>query len=251
MALEYLKIAWKAFKKNWKPLVGGSLILIALLMAFIILGLAAIMVPTIAYSEGGAMSAESMIGLFILGFVVIAVGMFLYSILHGGYIQMCSNSLKGTTKIKDMFDTAKSRWKSIIGVNILMFLIVLLVLSPSIVMMVYAIIANDTAYLLLSFVVMMFSFLVILLFNFSIISVIVDKARAIQGVKNSFNFMKSNYLSTLYLMFVLMLVMLPISMIFAFVPLGSFIIDLVLVPFAMMVYISYYISKSKKMKKAR
>ena len=248
MALEYLRIAWKAFKKNWKPLVGGSLILITLLMVFIILGIMAIAAPAVSYSQG-TMPMSSMLGFMLLGSVIIAIGITLYSILHGGYIQMCFNSLKGTTKIKDMFDTAKSRWKSIIGVNIFMFLILFLVFLPSIIILFYGIIAESTTYLLLGFMVMLLSFFVMIMFNFSIISVIVDKAKAWQGVKNSFNFMKSNYFQALYLMFVLALVILPISIVCAFVPLGSLIINLILVPFAMMVYISYYISKTKKRRK--
>ncbi|MBR9682820.1 MAG: hypothetical protein GOV02_04030 [Candidatus Aenigmarchaeota archaeon] len=278
MALEHFGIAWKALKKNWKPLVAGSVTLSVILYAFLIIGLIFMIAPvatslvtnadTMSDAEFTTMLTEvifteaNMTGI-LLGVLIILFGIAIYSILTTAFIKVCADALKGKGKVKlgTMFDEAKHRWKTFLALNLLIMLIVFTVYAVMI-LLVITLAALNPIIMIIGILAIVLAFLLIMpLLMFSAYSVVLDKVGAITGIKRSIRMVRANYVETIILLIAVVIFSVLISSITGiasgtteelnFADFLGMIISIVLMPYIYLIYVSYYISKRKPIRKIR
>ena len=150
-----------------------------------------------------------------------------------------------------MFDEARHRWKTFLAVNILVMLIGLLIYSPAILMFLLFITTQNMSFIFAGIATYLASMLILLFFMFSQFSVVIDKVGAITGVKRSIRFVKANYIETLKLIILMIIFSMGVSIAFSFIPLGGLFSSIILLPYIYLIYVSYYTSKQKPIRKVR
>ena len=228
MALEHFRIAWKAFKKNWKTLISGAFIALILLYMFIGIGFIPFLRPIQSVTQGEEILTESNIVLMATGTIIMLFGLFIYVIFLTAFIQLCNQALKKKAVLKTMFDEARYRWKPFLAVNILVMIISFFVYSPAILMFLLFIATENISFVFAGLLMYLVAMLLVLFFMFSQFSVVIDKVGAVTGVKRSVRFVRANYIETLKLIILVIILSLVISIALAFIPFGSMLSSIVL-----------------------
>ncbi len=259
MVFEYLEKAWKAYTKNiWK-------FILAIIILYVIMGILMIIgiIPLFYLGYTGGLSETLPTNLAFLGFAIIMfiIAIVVSVVLGAGIIKMAEEALKGKTKVKTMFTTAKKKFWSLIGAAILVLIITgiifLIFLSPvflyfgtlSLTDMGTGIepVLGIAGGILLMFILMIPAILLTLFFQFVFQSVVIDNKRAIESIRHSIAVVKQCYFQLLGLVILFILISIP----FMIIPyLGTILLVLLISPLQMISYTALYLS-NRKIKKKR
>lgn len=272
MIEEYLSKAWDAYKKNFWELIAATLIVTLIVGGIIVLS----MIPFLgsvflaAAASAGAESARlafasnlmETFSIFIIGLIVAAIAGIA---LGAGLVRVYADALKGKAQIGSLFSTAREKFWSILGANVLRGLILLplfAVLLLPLLLMLFATSFSSSAYtsmmgspsvnfyqqalgnigimlwLLLGFIAF---FLIALLFTLADWAVVLGNLGAAESVKKSYAVVKENYLELLALAAILAVISFAVS----FVPvLGGLINFFVVTPLMGLAYTAFYMEKT-------
>jgi len=266
MVVEHLKKAWTAYIRNFWSVVGAYLLIVLIAVLATGGGVAIMMSPFMdSLAAGLTPTSEEVaagVPMIVLGLVVTLIGIFVSVALQGGYIALTRDALKRKSKAATMFKTTRERWMSLIGTSILKGIITIIFLLPAIIVGLMAI--GYSSWLLVG-VAILFAIVAIfalLLFNFNVYAVALDRATAAEGITKSFAMVKRHYLKVLGLAILLLLIggavaavnILATDLDTTYPPLGSIlniissVIAIIFVgPFTMLAWTSCYLSlKNKK-----
>lgn len=267
MATEYISQAWEAYKKNFWQIVGGLILIMLITLGIIITSGIPLLVSFIQYYSGissptavtfASFVLESgvQIAIFVIG--VIAASL-IAAALNAGYVRMLADSLKGKAEISAIFATAKKKFWTLIGANVLVSLIrlalLLVLLAPPVLVIISAseapvvsaalAIIGALIWLLAGFIIFV---LAVLPFTLVGQAVVLGNYNAVDSIRKSFSVVKQNYLQFLALVVVLAV----ISVVVSFVPiLGDLINIFVVSPLALLSYTVFYIAKTQKTASAK
>lgn len=252
MVVEHLKRAWKAYRKNFWPLVGAYLLIVAIAGLLVVGGVVLAMGPFMAAAETGEQptvaEVEANVPYMIVGALSFLLGMVVSVILGGGFIAMAGESLSRKTKLKTLFDTVRKRWMSLIGTEILRTIIIMFLFVPAILffipflydLAISSLTVSSWLFLAVAVLLAIIAVFASLLFRFNVYAVVLDKTSAVDGIRRSFAIVRRNYLSALALVVLLGF----ISLVAVLVPiLGTVVVLLFVQPFIILSLTSFYLSK--------
>ncbi len=276
MIEEYLSKSWDAYKRNFWEIIAATLIVLLIVGGIMVLA-AIPLFGTIFLAAASAASSESadfnLAANIIPSFSIFFIGMIIAAIagtaLGAGLVRVYADALKGKAQIGALFSTAREKFWSILGANILKGLILLplaavLVLLP--LFMFFAASFSSTVsssmmgspydnvfqpfaagigimlWLLLGFIAF---FLIALLFTLVDWAVVLGGLGAAESVKKSYAVVKENYLELLALSAILAV----ISFVVSFVPVvGGLINFFVVSPITLLAYTAFYMEKTRMAK---
>jgi len=256
MVIEHIEKSWKAYRKNFWPIItavvlqimlAGIPFLIGVLpWIFIILSSKGVGTTTLLLSNLGALSFS--IVMFIIGFLISIA-------LTGGFVRMLYEALRGKTRYETMLKTAKRKFWTIIGANsifILFFiLLIVLVFSPLLILTGFSTVfstGSSFATLITIFLIgVLGSILLILVSVFFIFinqAIVIDNLRAIPSIEKSFQVSKKAYLTVIGLLIIFILINSALATVFSVV--GMVLETFVTGPLLLLSYTSVYLKKRRK-----
>ncbi|MFZ3077414.1 MAG: hypothetical protein WA139_03105 [Candidatus Aenigmatarchaeota archaeon] len=263
MVMEYISQAWDAYKRNFWQIIGGLLLVMLITFGIIIIGALPLLASFIQY-YGGVSSpttaafanfisdSAAQIAIFIAG--ILAAFMAAVA-LNAGYVKMLADSLKGKAEISTIFETAKEKFWTILGANILTLLIVsalalVLLVPPFLIMASSSIETSDVSGIFAVLGALLWFFAGLIIFILAVLpftlveqAVVIGNHGVVDSVKKSFSVVKGNYLQFLALVVILGVV----SGVVSLVPLMGDLINLfVVTPIMLLSYTIFYLAKTGK-----
>ncbi|MBU5557474.1 MAG: hypothetical protein QW751_00100 [Candidatus Aenigmatarchaeota archaeon] len=230
MAVEHLKKAWAAYKRNLCPLIGAYLLIL-----FVVLVLAGAGIWLASMSSTAGLE-PLLFGTIILLTAAAIVG----AILSGAYIAVARDALKKKARIVIMWNVARERWKSLLGGLIIQILITILLFVPALVAGIYGYVNKSMAFIGLATLLAIPAIFASLLFNFIVYAIVIDKTKVMDGVCKSYRVVRKNYLDIL----VLYVIIVIISLVLTIIPILGMILSVLFVtPFSVLAFTSWYLSK--------
>ena len=200
MIEEYFTKAWEAYRKNALSFALGILITIGVPTILMFIGAFAS-----GFSIAGSLStlnpATILTGSAI--FIVFSIiGILVAIVLYAGLIKMSAEAIKGKTNLSTLFSTASQKAVPVIIasiiVGIILGIISLILLS---VFGGFGLLAGGFFGAIgLSMIGMLITYLIGLLFIFTIHGVVLNNLGAMEAIKNSANIAKANYLTLLVIL---------------------------------------------------
>jgi hypothetical protein len=258
MVFGYIDKAWIAYKKNfWQ-------IIIAIILQFLITAVPIIigLLPWIfilPFSKITDLKTLILSNLGILSFsiVMFIAGCLVSVLLNGGFIRMLYEALRGKTKFETMLVTAKERFWTILGANLIVLLVLLSIifaflLVPIAVLTGFSVTSLSQS-ILLPYLIVIFSIIVLgvivsvlfsIFFVFVNQAVVINNLNAVQSVKKSFDVSKKNYISILALFLIFFFFNAGLTNILSL--LGSVLIWFLTAPLLLLSYTAFYVDKIKK-----
>lgn len=255
MVTEFIENAWKAYRNNFWQIIGAIIILGVIVFGIIFISL----LPLLGFISSGITTeiSSQAISVFILqnlsslilyglvSLIGIIVAFIISIELSAGLIGVYRDALKGKADLKTMFSVAKEKFWTILGANLLAGLLVtgifVLTLLPGILLV------NISSLSIVLFILgLITAILLSLLFSLVNQAIVVDNEKAVNSIKKSYFVVRKNYLELLGLIIILVV----ISFVLSLIPLIGKVINWLLVtPVFGLAITSFYITKTKKVKK--
>ena len=244
MILEYIKIAWNAYKENLMSFIFASLILwtIPSIIVFIgmgiIFGSVGISTFTEIYNQKIMLSRivyyiPLIINMGVASILFIIASLVFLFLLIGMY-GMAAQSLRGKTKVWTIFKFSKQKGLTGIIVSIIVgiisfFLFLFLIMVLDYILPFFSSYIASTIFVL-----------IIVFFSLIFPGIIVDNLNVFESIKMSFSITKKNYLQTFglnlfYGIIFLVLMIIPVVRI-----IGSLIIIFILMPMFLISLVQFY-----------
>lgn len=263
MVVEYLSKSWDAYRRNFWQIIGGLLIITLVMFGIIIVSALPLIAKLIGYLSASS-SVQSALFQFLMDGGVqfsaallvtgVIIALIISTVLEAGLIKMFADALKGKAEIRTIFSTAREKFWTIIGANVLAALIrivffMVLLLPPLVMIMVSSFRAVSNPLYVPGIGTMLWFYggliaymLVVLPFTLVNQAVVVGNHRAVESVKKSFSVVKENYLQFLGLVVFVFLIAVLVSL----VPvLGSLANFFVVTPIAGLAYTAFYLAKAQ------
>ncbi|MFZ3077415.1 MAG: hypothetical protein WA139_03110 [Candidatus Aenigmatarchaeota archaeon] len=264
MVTRYLSESWDAYKRNFWQIVGGLLIITLVMSGIIIVSALPIVAKLIGYLSASSNVQSALFQFLMDGGVQfsaallvagVIVALIISTALEAGFVRMLADALKGKAEIGVMISTAREKFWTIIGANVLAgvarFALFLVFIFPPFMAIMYESVYNLSNYLYAPDIGTMLWFygglviymLLVLPFTLVNQAVVVGNHNAVDSVKKSFSVVKANYLQFLGLTVLVSL----IAMLVAIVPvLGSLANFFVVTPVAALAYTAFYLAKARE-----
>ncbi len=259
--IEYIEKAWIAYKKNFWAIIIAIILQFLLISIPFIIGLLPWII--IFFTSGISLTQTSIanfilsyLGVFSFSFVMFVIGLFASIILNGGFVRMLYEGLRRKTRFEIMLKTAKEKFWTILGANLLVLLIFLIIIAalfaPIGILLGSSLSLQGASFLyifiILSTVVLgvMVLVLVSIFFVFVNQAVVIDNLSAVQAVKRSFKVSEKNFLSILFL-FLIFFIFNNGLYNFLFI-LGTILVWFLTAPLLLLSYTAFYVEKRKKFK---
>ena len=255
MVVEHIEKSWKAYKKNFWPIITAMLLQLILSGIPVLIGF----IPWIfifLFSKGANITTLILSNLGVLSFTIIMciIGVLISIALTAGFVRMLYEALRGKTKFETMLKTARKKFWTIIGAN-LIFLLVILCLIIVIFFPLLSLIGSPSLLGGYSFssLIIIFSIAILGLILIGLISIffvfidqaiVIDDLKAIPSISKSFEVAKKSYLTILGLMFIFILINSALDSLFSII--GVIIESFVTTPLLLLSYISVYLEKKSK-----
>ncbi|NIO44677.1 MAG: hypothetical protein GTN36_03950 [Candidatus Aenigmarchaeota archaeon] len=256
MVIEHIEKSWKAYRKNFWPIITAMVLQFILVgipfligiipWVFIFLSYRTVDMITLLMSNLGALS---------FSLIMFAIGFLISIALTGGFVKMLYEALRGKTKYETMLKTAKEKFWTIIGANSL-FILILLVLFIAVFSPLFILTGFSTTFSgagSLTLLITIFSIatlgsiliiLVSIFFVFINQAIVIDNLNAIDSVNKSFEVSKKSYLTILGLMIIFILLNSALVNLFSFF--GTVLEAFVVTPLLLLSYTSVYLEKRRK-----
>lgn len=259
MVFEYIEKAWKTYTKNVWKFIGATFLL--MVVTLIIFSIGFIPLFYLSYGSGTTYLLSTGLPLLIFALIMTVIAILVSAALGAGIIKMAAEALKGRTRINTMFVTARKKFWTIIGANIIVFIIVgllfLIFLSPGLFFLGTLLTEEATSSvavlrvltgIFLLFILMIPAVLISLFFQFVNQSIVIDNKSALESIGHSFAVVKRCYLQLLALVIIFGIV----TGIISSIPILSIIIDMFLIaPLSIIAYTALYLSKRKPKRKIK
>jgi len=258
--LKYIEEAWKAYKKNFGPVVIALILQILLISIPFIIGVLPWIV--IFLSLGATLTKiditsfiSSNLGVLSFSFIMFIIGFLISVVLNGGFVRMLYEGLRRKTKFEVMLKTAKEKFWTILGANLIVLLIFLLIITVLLAPLTLLVSISNLSFQGYSFLFLVAVFSTIILgiivlvfvsifFVFVNQAIVIDNLKAFQAVKKSFEVSKKNFLSVLFLFLIFFIFNNGLYNVFSIV--GSIITFFVTSPLLLLCYTAFYVDKRKK-----
>jgi MFS family permease len=254
--IEYVEKAWESYKKNfWQFVIALILQIFIVSIPFLIGVLPWIVILfSTGIKTGIASLLLSNLGVLSFSVVMFLVGISISTVLGGGLVKMAYESLRGKTDYETMFKTAKEKFWTILGANSIVLLtlsiIVAVMLVPIMALSNFSALSAQASFLyifvIFSTVVLGTMILVIvsILFVFVNQAIVIDRLKALEAVKKSFETAEKNFLSIFFLFLIFFLINSGLENVLSVA--GSLIVLFVTAPLALISYTALYIDRRKK-----
>jgi hypothetical protein len=255
MTIEYVERAWESYKKNFWQFV-TALILQAFIVSipFLIGVLPWIVIFfSTGMNTGIANLLLSNLGVLSFSVVMFIVGVLLSAVLGGGFTRMAYDSLRGRTSYETMLKTAREKFWTILGAD----LIVLLTLSVIVAALFVPIIALGSLsalsqasffYVFIIFSIATLGVIILVIVGIFLIfvnqAVVIDNLKALDAIKKSFEIANKNFLSVFFLFLIFFLINSGLENVLSIA--GSLIVFFVTTPIALISYTALYSDRRKK-----
>ncbi len=266
MIEEYLSKAWDAYKRNFWEIIAATLIVLLIVGGIVVLSIIPLIGSILLAAAGSESARLALANNIMSSFSIFFIGMIIAVIagiaLGAGLVRVYADALKGKAQIGALFSTAREKFWSILGANVLKGLILLplfaVLLLPPLLISFSSMIPMAVSspfgtsfsnmgmgimlWLLLGFIAF---FLIALLFTFADWAVVLGNLGAVESVKKSYAVVKENYLELLALAAILAV----ISFVVSFVPVvGGLINFFVVSPITLLAYTAFYMEKTRAAK---
>lgn len=197
--------AWNGYMRN-------KLILVPLALP----ALFSLIVSLFQYGEYfDASLGASGIALFV-AFFLILIPVSLYSSIAA--ISIVKDSWKGKAKLANAWKTANKKFWSVLGASLLMVLLFFAVyfigIAVPVILMLASLFAKTALIMIVSLIWMLIGLVALIalsiLLGFTSYAVIISDAKAVEGLRTSWNFVRKNFWSTIILLIINFLISLPI-----------------------------------------
>jgi len=254
--IEYVEKAWESYKKNfWQFVIALILQMFIVSIPFLIGVLPWIVILFSTGTKAGIASLLlSNLGVLSFSAVMFLVGISISTVLGGGLVRMAYESLRGKTDYETMFKTAKEKFWTILGANsIVLFtlsIIVAVMLVPIMALSNFSALSAQASF---SYIFVVFSIvalgtmilvIVSILFVFVNQAIVIDRLKALEAVKKSFETAEKNFLNIFFMFFIFFLINNGLENILSVV--GSLIVLFVTTPILLISYTALYIDRRKK-----
>jgi len=254
MVTNHIEKAWKAYRKNFWHILCAVLLFFVITTGLALIGLFPLLISFIGtfsltalqsiISNTALLSSLSFSNLiFALTFFILAliIGM----LISASLVKMYAEALKGKTSLSTLFKTIKKKFRTILGANILVGLIMLCIFGLAFVPL-PSMSATNAFFILPLFIIgTVIAVLISLLFKFTNQAIVIDNCLAIPAIKKSISVAKANYIQLL----ALIVIFVAISILVGFIPYINFILNWLLIsPIAEISFTALYIAKRKKRK---
>jgi|GEM_PF-3268849 len=263
MVAEYLSKSWNAYKKNFWQIIGGLLIITLVMFGIIIISVLPMIAKLIGYLSASSNMQSALFQFLMDGGVQfsaallvtgVIIALIISTALEAGLVKMFADALKGKTEIRTMLSTAREKFWTILGANVLAgairLALFLALVFPPLMAIWYETVFNVSnpfyvpaiGTMLLFYGGLIIYMLLALPFTLVNQAVVVGNYRAVESVKKSFSIVKKNYLQFLGLTVLVSIIVLLVSL----VPvLGSLANFFVVTPVAGLAYTAFYLAKAQ------
>jgi MFS family permease len=255
MTIEYVERAWESYKKNfWQFVI--ALILQAFIVSIpFLIGV----LPWIVIFFSRGMNAGfvnlllSNLGVLSFSVVMFIVGILLSSVLGGGFTRMAYESLRGRTSYETMFKTAREKFWTILGADLIVLLTLLVIVTTLLVPIIalgslYALSQTSFFYVFIIFSIVALGVIILvsvgIFFIFVNQAVVIDNFKALDAIKKSFKIADKNFLSIFFLFLIFFLINSGLENVLSIA--GSLIVFFVIAPIALISYTALYSDRRKK-----
>jgi len=259
--IEYIEKAWIAYKKNFWTIIIALILQCLLISIPFVIGLLPWII--IFFTSGISLTQSNIVnfilsylGVFSFSIVMFIIGLFASIVLNGGFVRMLYEGLRRKTRFEIMLKTAKEKFWTILGANLLVLLIFLIIIAalfaPIGILLGSNLFLQEASvfyvFVILSTVVLGVIVLVLIsiLFVFVNQSIVIDNLSAFQAVKKSFKVSEKNFLNILFL-FLIFFIFNNGLYNFLFI-LGTILTWFVMSPLLLLSYTAFYVEKRKKFK---
>ncbi len=235
MVTKHLKQSWIAYRKNFIELLKGIIVRDGLTFSLIFLGLYLVL---IGFAD------------FNIVWPILLTAYICSTVLHGGFVKMCYESLKGKTSLKTMFKTTKQRGWSLIGGNglvaiILIFILIILLGASN---FLYGYFHSEILQL---FLIFFSTFLIFVFFAFVDQAIVIDNRSSFKSLKRSVEIASKSYLKMIYLFIIISLFLLVSKFSIGLIPVIGQALDLIvnhflIIPIMLLSLTSIYAEGRKK-----
>ena len=256
--IEYIDKTWIAYKKNFWSIIIALIIQILISSVPIIIGLLP-WIFILPFSKGALITSLILSNLGVLSFSIIMfiIGILVSVVLNGGFVRMLYEALRRKTRFEIMLKTAKERFWTILGANLIVLLIFLVIITvlfaPIAILFGFSNLSFQSSsflYLVAVFSVLILGIIVLvfvsIFFVFVNQAIVIDNLRAVQAVKKSFEVSKKNFLSIFFLFLIFFIFNSGLYNVFSIF--GSIIAWFVTTPLLLLCYTAFYVDKRKKIK---
>jgi len=255
MVIEHIEKSWKAYRKNFWPIIT------AMILQFILAGIPFLIgvLPWIfIYLSSGSVGITTLLlsnlGVFSFSVIMFIIGFLISIALTGGLVRMFYEALRGKTKYETMLKTAKEKFWTIIGANSL-YILIFIVLFIAVFFPLFALTGLSTfsggssfaMLITILLIVGLGSILLVLISIFFVFinqAIVIDNLNAIDSIGKSFEVSKKSYLTILGLMIIFILIDSALTTLFSFF--GSVLEIFVVSPLLLLSYTSVYLKNRRK-----
>ena len=167
MVEHYIRSAWKGYKKNFWPIIGGIVLITVVTLILFALAMAPMFSIMSANPQGdGAAIINGYLnnpGYFVFSASMLIIMLLVSGLLKAGFIKLLSQALKGKAEVSIIFDIIKKKFMSIIFANVIVCVIMLLTFFPLFILFVLM----GYSLVFLPFLIIYFIFSVLLALFFS------------------------------------------------------------------------------------
>lgn len=219
MCIEYLDKSLKAFLKNYKVLLTGSLTIMLFTAAFFSLSIALVFRNPIPFLTSSFVDvsyfATNSTPMVIAGIIVFILSAITLVVLQGGFYSMAMEGLSKKSELKTMVKTVREKWKIIVGAFAVLGLIYLFIFTLSFLILSY-LFFNPIA----TAIVALSIFAVSIFFSF-IYPAVVKGSGSIESLKASFGVARKKYVEAMLLVLFFSLASFLLRSIIEIVPMGN------------------------------
>jgi len=258
--------AWGAYKRNFFSFAAAVLLMVAIPGILMFLGILPFIMMLVGVVAGGATVPEAVSMmfsqgsslmfsfLFMLALLVVAIAVSV--LLRGGLTAMAVEALtpekKGFRKVsfRTMFSVGFARWKTFVGVTLIVFFMTLLVFLVFAAPGLYLVSTGVSAgWVLFAIGVLLFlpvALVLEVLFAFVYLTVVMDRLHAVRAVKASIRFGRANFWDVLALLVIFGAVAFVAGLLnssFYFV--GTLLAVFVVVPLQTLSFAALYLGRKK------
>jgi len=251
----FIERAWMSYKKNfWQFVIALILQMFIVSIPFLIGVLPWIVILFSTGMNAGVVSLlMSNLGVLSFSIVMFIIGILLSAVLGGGFTRMAYDSLRGRTSYETMLKTAKEKFWTIIGADLVFLLTVLIIISVIFVpimtlgnLSALSQVSFFYAFIIFSIAALGVIVLVIVSIFFVFINqaIVVDNLKALEAIKKSFETAEKNFLSIFFLFLIFLLINSGLENILSIA--GSLIVFFVTTPIVLISYTALYVDRRKR-----